>query len=108
MSALYGERDGPNWKRLFAYCRRSGGNSDRRRATSTGSPVAKLLTREAHPCHVRARLAGHSVSNGKGHSPLGPESFGDASPHLRYGENSGDSMHAEPHLRTPCHYQIFF
>ena len=27
---------------------------------------------------------------------------------LRYGVNSGDSLHAEPHLRTPCHYQIFF
>src|SRR6266852_2856138 len=28
------------------------------------------------------------------------------SPGLRYGENSGDSMHAEPHSRTSCHYQI--
>ena len=23
-------------------------------------------------------------------------------------ENSGDSMHAQPHLCTSCHYQIFF
>jgi len=30
------------------------------------------------------------------------------SPLLRYGENSGDSMHAEPHFGTSCHYQIFF
>jgi len=82
--------------------------ADRFEPIPIGSPVATLLTREAHPCHVRARLAGHSVSNGKGQFPLGPESFGDTSPHLRYGENSGDSMHAEPHLRTPCHYQIFF
>jgi hypothetical protein len=27
---------------------------------------------------------------------------------LRYGENSGDSMHAVPHFGTSCHYQIFF
>ena len=27
---------------------------------------------------------------------------------VRYGENSGDSMHAEPHFGTSCHYQIFF
>jgi len=27
---------------------------------------------------------------------------------LRYGENSGDSMHAEPQLCTSCHHQIFF
>jgi hypothetical protein len=25
---------------------------------------------------------------------------------FRYGENSGDSRHAEPHARTSCHYQI--
>ena len=25
---------------------------------------------------------------------------------FRYGENSGDSTHAEPHFRTSCHYQI--
>jgi len=30
------------------------------------------------------------------------------SPLFRYGENSGDSTHAEPHARTSCHYQIFF
>ena len=30
------------------------------------------------------------------------------SPPLRYGENSGDSMHADPHFGTSCHYQIFF
>ena len=28
------------------------------------------------------------------------------SPGFRYGENSGDSRHAEPHARTSCHYQI--
>jgi hypothetical protein len=27
---------------------------------------------------------------------------------LRYGENSGDSMHAEAHFRTSCHYQMLF
>jgi len=27
---------------------------------------------------------------------------------FRYGENSGDSMHAQPHFCTSCHYQIFF
>jgi hypothetical protein len=27
---------------------------------------------------------------------------------VRYGENSGDSMHAGPHFGTWCHYQIFF
>src|SRR5208282_559890 len=30
------------------------------------------------------------------------------SPGFRYGENSGDSMHAEPHLHTSCHYQILW
>ena len=31
-------------------------------------------------------------------------------PLFRYGENSGDSIHAhaQPHFRTSCHYQIFF
>jgi hypothetical protein len=36
---------------------------------------------------------------------------GNRSEHFRcsfYGENSGDSMHAEPHFGTSCHYQIFF
>ena len=26
----------------------------------------------------------------------------------QYGENSGDSIYAQPHFRTWCHYQIFF
>jgi hypothetical protein len=30
------------------------------------------------------------------------------SPLFRYGENSGDSTHAEAHFCTSCHYQIFF
>jgi len=34
-----------------------------------------------------------------------PRSRSSSSPLYRYGENSGDSMHAEPHLRTSCHYQ---
>jgi hypothetical protein len=29
------------------------------------------------------------------------------SPAVRYGENSGDPMHAEPHFRTASHYQNF-
>jgi hypothetical protein len=28
------------------------------------------------------------------------------SPLYRYGENSGGTMHAEPHFRTSCHYQV--
>jgi hypothetical protein len=36
------------------------------------------------------------------------EHFADVSLLVRYGENSGDSTHAEPHSGTPCHYQIFF
>ena len=27
---------------------------------------------------------------------------------FRYGENSRDSMQAEPHFSTSCHYQIYF
>jgi len=27
---------------------------------------------------------------------------------FRYGENSGDSAHAQPHFRISCHHQIFF
>jgi hypothetical protein len=34
--------------------------------------------------------------------------IGTRSPLFRYGENSGDSMHAEAHFGTSCHYQIFF
>ena len=29
-------------------------------------------------------------------------------PSFAMGENSGDSMHAEPRFRASCHYQIFF
>src|ERR1700686_4376907 len=36
------------------------------------------------------------------------EPIGAVSLLFRYGENSGDSTHAEPHFRTSCHYQIFF
>ncbi len=36
------------------------------------------------------------------------EPIGALSLFFRYGENSGDSMHAEPHLCTSCHHQIFF
>jgi hypothetical protein len=42
----------------------------------------------------------------KGRLPLLPECGLTLSPRLRYGENSGDSMHAESHFRTSCHYQI--
>ena len=30
------------------------------------------------------------------------------SPLVCYGGNSGDSMHAEPHARTSCHYIILW
>ena len=36
------------------------------------------------------------------------EPIGAVSLLFRYGENSGDSTHAEAHFRTSCHYQIFF
>jgi hypothetical protein len=36
------------------------------------------------------------------------ELIGALSPLVRYGGNSGDSIHAETRFRTPCHYQIFF
>jgi hypothetical protein len=36
------------------------------------------------------------------------EAIGAVSLLFRYGENSGDSTHAGPHGRTPCHYQVFF
>jgi glyoxylase-like metal-dependent hydrolase (beta-lactamase superfamily II) len=36
------------------------------------------------------------------------EPIGAVSLLFRYGENSGDSTHAEPHFRTSGHYQIFF
>jgi hypothetical protein len=35
-----------------------------------------------------------------------PRSRNSLSPLYRYGENSGDSMHAKPHCRTSCHYQF--
>jgi hypothetical protein len=38
----------------------------------------------------------------------GARTFASVSPFLRWGENSGDSMHAEPHFGTSCDYQIFF
>jgi hypothetical protein len=37
-----------------------------------------------------------------------PEPNGALSLLFRYGENSGDSTHAEPRFRTSCHYQILF
>jgi hypothetical protein len=37
--------------------------------------------------------------------PSRPQPHTSLSPLYRYGENSGDSMHAEPHFRTSCHYQ---
>jgi hypothetical protein len=36
------------------------------------------------------------------------ELIGALSPLVRYGGNSGDSIHVETRFRTPCHYQIFF
>ena len=36
----------------------------------------------------------------------GSESFGDISLPVRCGEKCGDSMHAEAHAGTSCHYQI--
>src|SRR5580692_9603862 len=38
----------------------------------------------------------------------GSRTFASVSPFVRYGENSGDSKHAEPHFGTSCHHQIFF
>jgi hypothetical protein len=47
---------------------------------------------------LRLKARGHLGSRSGARTSL--------SPLYRYGGKSGDSMHAEPHLRTSCHYQI--
>jgi hypothetical protein len=47
----------------------------------------------------RATLLGHPAATGRKKHQIEP---------YPYGENSGDSMHAEPHFGTSCHHQMFF